>query len=66
MTLKARLNARAEEDTVADITDIAERTGLDDSEIIRRLVRLGLQDVEEIGDEALLFPADDANDAIAD
>jgi hypothetical protein len=68
MALNGRLNARAEETTVANINMIAERTGLDDSEVIRRLVRLGLQDVAEIGDEVLLFPADDADadDIVAD
>jgi hypothetical protein len=37
---------------------IADRLDLDESEVLRRLVRLGLQDVEEIGDEVLMGAVD--------
>ena len=33
---------------------IADRIGMDASEVLRRLVRLGLQDVDDVGDVVLM------------
>jgi len=49
-----QLTARADSDLVDDIEDAAERTGLKKSEVIRRLLELGIEEVETAGDVALL------------
>lgn len=53
MVMTARFVFRCEDPVAADVHEIAERTGLAETEVLRRLVRLGLQDVDEIGDEVL-------------
>lgn len=53
MQMTARFAFRCEDSLVADVDEIACRTGLRESEVVRRLVRLGLQDVDEIGEEVL-------------
>jgi len=50
---------RTSENLVEQIDEIATRTGFDRSEVLRRLVRLGLEDIDQIGDEALLTAAPD-------
>ncbi|MFW6434812.1 MAG: hypothetical protein ACOCY1_00380 [Halovenus sp.] len=52
------IKARAEPEEVDEIEAIAERTDLHESEVVRRLVNLGLQDIREIGDEVLLNVGD--------
>lgn len=53
MLMTARFVFHCEDSMVADVEEIAERTGLQESEVIRRLIRLGLQDIDEIDDEVL-------------
>lgn len=53
MLMTARFVFRCEDSLVANVDEIADRTGLPESEVIRRLIRLGLQDIDEIGDEVL-------------
>lgn len=53
MLMTARFVFRCEDTVAASVDEIAERTGLSEVEVIRRLVRLGLQDVEDIDDEVL-------------
>jgi len=48
---------RTRSELVEDVDDIVDRTGFDRSEVLRRLVRLGLEDIDQIGDEALLVAA---------
>lgn len=65
MLMTARFAFRCEASMAADIEEIAERTGLREAEVIRRLIRLGLQDVDEIGDEVLFGTASGPNAANA-
>ena len=44
---------RCDDSLGENVEEIADRTGLSESEVIRRLIRLGLQDVDEIDDEVL-------------
>lgn len=53
MLMTVRFVFRCEDSVAASVDEIAERTGLSEAEVIRRLVRLGLQDVDEIDDEVL-------------
>lgn len=53
MLMTARFVFRCEDSVATSIDEIAERTGLSEAEVLRRLVRLGLQDVDEIDDEVL-------------
>lgn len=53
MLMTSRFVFRCEDSLAADVEEIAGRTGLSESEVIRRLIRLGLQDVDEIDDEVL-------------
>jgi len=61
MVMTARFVFRCEESMAADVEEIAARTGLPESEVIRRLIRLGMQDVEEIGDEVLFGAISDTH-----
>lgn len=51
--MTARFEFECKDSMVADIEAIVDRTGLQETEVIRRLIRLGLQDVDEIDDEVL-------------
>lgn len=51
--MTARFVFRCEDALAANVGEIADRTGLPEAEVIRRLIRLGLQDIDEIGDEVL-------------
>ncbi len=62
MTYDDAVRCRVRSSVAGDIEDLAERAGLSESEVIRRLLRLGLQDIEQIGDEALLAAAPDKSD----
>lgn len=53
MVMTARFVFRCDDCMADTVEEIATRTGLQESEVIRRLIRLGVQDVEEIGDEVL-------------
>lgn len=53
MAYDDQLTFRVNGTQVDNIEGISDRTGLDKSEVSRRLLKLGLQDVEEIGDEVL-------------
>lgn len=57
MTYDDDVRCRVRSSVASDIGDLADRTGLSESEVIRRLLRLGLQDIGQIGDEALLAAA---------
>lgn len=61
MVMTARFVFRCEDTLAADVEEIAARTGLPESEVIRRLIRLGLQDIDEIGDEVLFGPVSGPN-----
>lgn len=61
MVMTARFVFRCEEPMAVDVEEIAARTGLPTSEVIRRLIRLGVQDVEEIGDEVLFGAVSDTH-----
>jgi len=54
MTYDGRLSTRCERPLLDEVDEIAERTGLDRSDVVRRLLRLGVEDVSETGDEILL------------
>jgi predicted DNA-binding protein len=54
-TMDGRLQVRTETEMETRVDEIATRTGLDRSEVVRRLIRLGLDDIDQIGDEALLI-----------
>jgi hypothetical protein len=46
-----------ESGTVVDrVEEIADRTDFDKSEVYRRLLRLGLDDIDQLGDDALDIP----------
>jgi hypothetical protein len=60
MVMTARFVFRCNDSMAADVEDIAVRTGLPESEVIRRLIRLGVQDVDDIGDEVLFGTVSDA------
>ncbi|QRY21775.1 MULTISPECIES: hypothetical protein [Halobacterium] len=49
-----QLTARADSSLVNDIEAAADRTNLKKSEVIRRLLHLGINEVESTGDVALL------------
>lgn len=49
-----QLTARADSDLVESIEAAAERTGLKKSEVIRRLLQIGVNKIESAGDVALL------------
>lgn len=53
MLMTVRFVFRCDDAVAASVDQIAERTGLSEAEVVRRLVRLGLQDVEDIDDEVL-------------
>ncbi|WP_436925765.1 ribbon-helix-helix domain-containing protein [Halosimplex amylolyticum] len=53
MNMTDKITFRCQDSLAADVDEIARRTGLPESEVIHRLIRLGLQDVEEIDDEVL-------------
>ncbi|ACV12236.1 CopG domain protein DNA-binding domain protein [Halorhabdus utahensis DSM 12940] len=48
-----RLTFQCQDSLAADVDEIADRTGLPESEVINRLVRLGLQDIDDIDDSVL-------------
>ncbi|WEL18808.1 Putative antitoxins containing the HTH domain [Halorhabdus sp. SVX81] len=48
-----RLTFQCQDSVAADVDEIADRTGLPESEVINRLVRLGLQDIDDIDDSVL-------------
>lgn len=54
-----KVQFRASTDMSQRIEQISRRTGLKESEVCRRLVRLGFDDIDQIGDEALLVAAPD-------
>lgn len=54
MTFDDPVRFRATAPTTQQVGDIAARTDLTESDVYRRLLQLGLADVEEIGDEILL------------
>lgn len=60
------IRARAESEVVDEISTIADRTDLRESEVIRRLINLGLQDIREIGDEVLLNAGSQTTEVEAD
>lgn len=51
--MTARFVFHCEDSLAENVEEIAGRTGLSESEVIRRLIRLGLQDIDEIDDEVL-------------
>lgn len=53
MTFDDDYRVRETSEMTTKIEDLADRTGLGTSAVVRRLIRLGYQDVEQIGDEAL-------------
>ena len=48
------LTFRCQGSLATQVSEIADRTGLPESEVISRLIRLGLQDIDEI-DDGVLF-----------
>ena len=54
MTYDDQLRTRCEGTLLDHADEIADRTGLDRSQVIRRLLRLGLKDVDDCGDQVLL------------
>lgn len=65
MLMTARFVFRCEDPMAANVEEIADRTGLPESEVIRRLIRLGLQDIDEIDDEVLFGAVSSPNAANA-
>jgi len=65
MAMTTRIAFRCEESLAADVEELAVRTGLPETEVIRRLIRLGLQDTDEIGDEVLFGAVSGPNAANA-
>jgi len=57
-----KIRFRASTDMTDRVEAISDRTGMDTSAVCRRLLRPGLEDVEQIGDEALLAGAPDTDD----
>ncbi|AFH21999.1 hypothetical protein OSG_eHP14_00095 [environmental Halophage eHP-14] len=53
---------RASKELVEEVEAVSKRTGIDKSAVCRRLLRLGLEDIEQIGDEALLAGAAKSDD----
>jgi predicted transcriptional regulator len=51
------VSARVDDDLRAQVQAVADRTNLSESEVLRRLLRLGLEDVDECGDQVLLGDA---------
>jgi predicted transcriptional regulator len=48
------IQARAPSSLTSAVDEIAEESGRDQSEVIRRLIRLGIMDCEQCGTEAAL------------
>lgn len=65
MVMTACFVFRCEDSLARNVDEIAARTGLQESEVIRRLIRLGLQDVNEIGHEVLFGQVSGPNGADA-
>lgn len=57
MKMSDKLEFRCQGSLAVTIDAIANRTGLTEYEVVQRLIRLGLQDVEEIDDEVLFGAA---------
>ncbi|WP_206425030.1 hypothetical protein [Halosimplex salinum] len=48
-----KITFRCHDSLAADVEEISDRTGLPETEVIHRLVKLGLQDIDEIDDDVL-------------
>lgn len=51
--MTARFAFQCEDSLAENVEEIAARTDLSESEVIRRLIRLGIQDIDYINDEVL-------------